>query len=134
MADCGTKLNVGTSESNSSHIWEMTLRKGDSFTEKWDKKSSLSHFHHCIFFPSPPLFAMLTSFQFTQSVLPTPLAAPLPCDSCWPIAAEAHLVPCEAGASPLHHCSNRLPWQRTRALPHCFSICAASLCVYLSVC
>lgn len=53
-------------------------------------------------FPSPPLFAMLTSFQFTQSALPTRLAALFPCDSRRPIAAQAHLVPCEAEAS-LHY-------------------------------
>lgn len=53
-------------------------------------------------FPSPPLFAMLTSFQFTQSPLPTRLAALFPCDCCWPIAAQAHLVPCETWAS-LHY-------------------------------
>lgn len=75
---------------------KMTLiRKGH---KKIPTKSSPS-LH---LFPSPPLFAMLTSFQFTQSALPTQLAALFPCDSCWPIAAQAHLVPCEAGAS-LHY-------------------------------
>lgn len=40
--------------------------------------------------------------------------------------------------APLHHCSNRLPWQRTRPLPYCFSVCVCVwgtwLYVYLSVC
>lgn len=25
--------------------------------------------------------------------------------------------------APLHHCSNRLPWQHTRPLPHCVRVC-----------
>ena len=41
--------------------------------------------------------------------------------------------------APLHHCSNRLPWQHTRPLPHCFSVyvgvrvCGTSLWVFVSV-
>lgn len=100
MRERGTELHK---ESNKilfykSSIWE-TLYKGDTlaffFFNKEVGKRNPSSFHHCI---SLPLFAMLTSFQFTQSALPTRLAALFPCDSCWPIAAQAHLVPCEAGA------------------------------------
>lgn len=47
---------------------------------------------------SPPLSPLLTIFQFTQSALPSSLAAALPCDANQPVAAQAHLVPCEAGA------------------------------------
>ena len=48
----------------------------------------------------PPLCTTLTSFQFTQSALPSRLAAPPQCDPpSRPIAWQAHWVPCEPGAS-----------------------------------
>lgn len=99
-----------------------------------DKKSSPSPFHHCISLSSPPLFAMLTSFQFTESALPTPLAAEFPCDSCWPIAEQAHLVPCEAGAS-LHYITAATGCHgNTHGHYHTVSVCVEHHFVYLSVC
>lgn len=108
--DCGPRAAQGISKLNKSlffcfprtvfgrsHFIKVTLI-GKGGTRNPHKALSIT----ASLFSSPPLFAMLTSFQFTQSALPTQLAALFPCDSCWPIAAQAHLVPCEAGAS-LHY-------------------------------
>lgn len=78
---------------------------------------------------------MLTSFQFTQSALPTRLAALFPCDYCWPIAAQAHLVPCEAGAS-LHYITAATGCHgNTHGHYHTVLVCVwnMTLCVFVSV-
>lgn len=111
--DCGTKLHdeaqsytknppknvLFTSKSDQ----EVKLYDGESWIRRGETRIPHQAFSiTASLLLSPPLFAMLTSFQFTQSALPTRLAVLFPCDSCWPIAAQAHLVPCETGAS-LHY-------------------------------
>lgn len=67
---------------------------------------------------SPPLFTAMKRFQFAQSALPSPLAALLPCDSSRPMAAQAHLVPCEAERR-----STTLPQQPAAVATHAATTC-----------
>ena len=85
---------------------------------------------------------MLTSFQFTQSALPSRLVPTFPCDSCCPMVVQAHLMPCEAGAS-LHYITaatgchgNAHGHYRTVLECVCVFVCAENMTVYvyLSVC
>lgn len=77
-------------------LWKPVLINNSFLLERGIRNPPQALSITAILFPSPPLFTRLSGFQFTQSALPTPLAALFPCDSCRPIAVQAHLVPCEA--------------------------------------
>lgn len=128
--DCGPRAAQGISKLNKSlflfsknSIREITLYKGDSHWEGGDEKSSQSPFHHCIslFLSSFVRNADKLSIHTKCSSHPIGCSVPM-----WLLLANSSAGTFGAvwgwSVAPLHHCSNRLPWQHTRPLPHCFSV------------